>query len=157
METKPTLEQYVPDKLLGSFKHSSFALALVISLGIHLVAIAGTSTGYIVDRWVDPEGAKQRKVEAQARLQAEATSNQLAKTAASATNAPAGTVSNAPPAATPATGAVASAAAPAAPATNDLARTNTVMMKQLSETAKPEEIPSTPNDLGISIKDTNPK
>ena len=147
MDTNQSPEQYVPEKLLGIFKNASFTLALIISLGIHLVAIGGTSVGYIMDRWVDPEGAKQRKIEAQARLQAAAASNLPGK-AAAATNAPSGTLSNAPAAAV--------ISAPAA-ATNDLNRTNTAILKQLNETAKPEEIPSAPNDLGISIKDTNPQ
>ncbi|MDD5679221.1 MAG: hypothetical protein PHW60_14715 [Kiritimatiellae bacterium] len=143
MDMNPSLEQYVPDKLLGSFKNSSFTLVLIISLGIHVVAIGGTSVGYIKDRWIDPEGAKQRKIEAQARLQMAAASNLLGK-AAAPTNVPA------------AAGAAPSAAAVAA-ATNDLNRTNTAIMKQLNETAQPGEIPSAPNDLGISIKDTNPQ
>jgi cytoskeletal protein RodZ len=155
MDINQSLEQYVPDKLLGSFKHSSFTLALLISLGIHLAAIGGTSVGYITDRWVDPEGAKQRKIEAQARLQAAAASNLVGK-AAAVSNVPSGTVSNAPAPAGAAPGAAAVTSAPAA-ATNELNRTNTAIMKQLNETAKPEEIPSAPNDLGISIKDTNPQ
>lgn len=159
MDTNTSLEQYMPDKLLGLFKHSSFTLALIISLGIHLVAIGGTSVGYITDRWVDPEGAKQRKLEAQASLQAAAASNLLGK-ATTATNVPAGTLSNAPAATGAATGAAPGAAkgsATPAAATNDPNRTNSAIMKQLNETAKPDEIPRSPDDLGISIKDTNPQ
>lgn len=155
MDTNPSLEQYMPDKLLGSFKHSSFTLALIISLGIHLVVIGGTSVGYINDRWVDPEGAKQRKLEAQERLQAAAASNVLGK-ATAATNLPAGKLTNAPAATGAVTGTAKAVSLPAA-STNDPNRTNSAIMQQLNETAKPEEIPSSPNDLGISIKDTNPQ
>jgi hypothetical protein len=87
MDTNPSLEQYVPEKLLGIFKNASFTLALIISLAIHLMAVGGTSVGYITDRWINPEGAKQRKLEAHARLQSAEASNLVSK-ATAATNAP---------------------------------------------------------------------
>ena len=152
MDMNRNPEQYTSDKLLRSFKQSSFTLALLVSLGIHVLFIGGTSVGYIMDHWVNPEAAKQRKAEALALKQAADKSNLLAK-ATTSTNVPA-----------PAGGAAATAAVSNAPAagasaaaTNDLSRTNTAMMKQITETAKPEEIPPAPNDLGISIQDTNPQ
>lgn len=153
MDMNQRVEQYSADKLLQTFKGSNFMLALLLSLGIHVVFLGGTSVNYIMDRWVDPEGAVERKAKAEALLQA-AASNALAK--AAATNLPGGAATNAPVAVSPAPGVAAVTSAPAA-VTNDLQLTNTAIMKQITETAKPAEIPPVPNDLGISIKDTNPQ
>ena len=149
-----TLLPYSTDKLLVNFTKSRFSLYLIFAVVIHVIFIAITSVSYINDRWIDPEGAARRKAE----LAAAAQSNQMAAATAvppvntgsvsnmtsggsTATTAPAGT------------GAVADAVRSIAP----VDRTNTVIMKQITETAKPSEIPKAPDDLGISIKDTNPQ
>ena len=162
MDINQSPDQYAPDKLLVFFKHSRFTLALLVSLGLHVVVIGGTSAGYITDRWIYPEGAAQRKAKAQALQQAAAASNEQARAlAAAATNTASGTVSNAPGQTAGATNSPgrSTSNAPAATSakTNDLSLTNTAIMKQITEVAKPDEIPPAPDDLGLSIKDTNPQ
>lgn len=133
-----TLRPYSTDKLLVNFTQSRFSLYLVAAVVIHVVFIAITSVGYINERWIDPEGAARRKAGLEA-----AQSNKMAS-AAAVPAANTGSVSNMAPAVAPAS---------AAPAD----RTNTAIMKQITDTAKPSEIPNAPDDLGISIKDTNPQ
>ena len=127
---------YSTEKLLVNFTKSRFSLYLFVAVVIHVIFITLTSIGYINDRWIDPEGAARRKSELQA-----AQSNQMAAAAASA--APA------------VTGIVAATAGSNAPA--PAPRTNTAIIKQITDTAKPSKIPKAPDDLGISIKDTNPQ
>jgi len=78
---------------------------------------------------IDPEGATARRQAALAAAQ------------------PAAPAEVAPAAATPADGPAADAS-PAPP--------QTPIEKATTEAAKPEEIPSGPDDLGLSIEDTNP-
>ena len=144
------LVPYSADKLLLNFTKSRFSLYLLIAVVIHVIFIASTSISYINDRWIDPEGAARRKIELAA-----AQSNQTASAAvvpplktAGVSNA-ALVVSTAPAG----TAVVAHAAGSNAPAD----RTNTAIMKQITDTAAPAEIPKSPDDLGISIKDTNPQ
>lgn len=151
-----TLLPYSTDKLLVNFTRSRFSLYLLVAVVIHVIFIAITSASYINDRWIDPEGAARRKAELEA-----AQSNQMAS-AAAVPPVSTGNVSNMAtdvstvPATPAGTGAVAVAAG--VTGSNALAdRTNTVIMKQMAETAKPSEIPKEPDDLGISIKDTKPQ
>lgn len=148
-----TLLPYSTDKLLVDFTKSRFSLYLLVAVVIHVIFIALTSVGYINDRWIDRDGAARRKAELQA-----AQSN---KAAAAAAVPPVNTGSfsnmaaaaSAAPAGTGAVADTASAAGSNAPAP----RTNTAIMRQITDTAKPSEIPKAPDDLGISIKDTNPQ
>lgn len=144
-----TLLPYSADKLLVNFTKSRLSLYLLVAVVIHVIFIAITSVSYINDRWIDPDGAARRKAELEA-----AQSNQMAA-AAAVPPVNTGSVSNM------ASGAAITSAAPAgigATGSNAPAdRTNTAIMKQITDTAKPSEIPKAPDDLGISIKDTNPQ
>jgi len=149
-----TLLPYSADKLLVNFTQSRFSLYLLAAVVIHVIFIAVTSVGYINDRWIDPEGAALRKAELEAAqsnkmaaaaalpLPGTGSASNLASVGAPASNAPAGTG-----------GVAAAAGGNNAPAD----RTNTAIMKQITETATPSEIPKAPDELGISIQDTNPK
>jgi hypothetical protein len=100
-----------------------------------VIVIGGFSVGTVRD-WLDPEGAKARKAAAIA--------------AAKAATAPAETA--APPAESqPAAPAEAKSGEPQAGA-----EAKTSIEKATTEAAKPGEIPSAPDDLGLSIEDTNP-
>lgn len=135
------VRSYSPDKLLVSFTKSRFSMYLLAAVAIHVVFIAATSVGYINDRWIDPEGAALRKAEQKA-----AQTNQEA---AAMTAQPEASVSNI------VSGVISSTATPKTVKSQALsARTNTVIMKQITETAKPADIPKTPDDLGISLQDT---
>lgn len=139
--TKP--DQVSPDDLLSGFSKSHLVRWFVAALLLHAVVIGGFSVGTIRD-WVDPDGAKARK--------------EAALAAAKAATAPAETAASA------AEGKPAESAAAAAkpgevkPDTAETtAEAKTTIEKATSEVAKPGEIPSAPDDLGLSIEDTNPK
>lgn len=148
-----TLLPYSTDKLLVNFTQSRFSFYLIVAVLIHVVFIAITSVSYINDHWIDPEGAARRTAELAA-----AQSNKMAAVVAvppvntgGVSNATSGISTTA--AAPAGTGVVMGVASSNVPAD----RTNTVIMKQITDTAKPSEIPKAPDDLGISIKDTNPQ
>lgn len=134
-------DQVSPDDLLASFSQSHLVRWFLMALLIHAVVIGGFSVGTIRD-WVDPEGAKARKEAAIA----------AAKAAAPAETAPA---AQGKPAESTATTTNPGEAKPAAGTT--AAEAQTPIEKATTEVAKPEEIPSAPDDLGLSIEDTNPK
>ena len=127
-----------PDDLLAGFSTSNVFRWFLAALLLHAVVIGGFSIGTIRDA-LDPEGAKARR--------------EAALAAAKATAAPAATQAPAdqPAAATPA------AAAPEATAAAKPEAPQTPIEKATTEAAKPEEIPDTPDDLGLSIEDTNVK
>ena len=131
-----------PDKLLTTFSKSPFWIWVIMSLVIHSSISVFISYGYIRDHYLDPEGAVTRKA---------------AALAAAAKSEP-------PPAPKP----VVPKPEPPAPApvatasTNSTdrlleERKNTPIVKRITETAKPDEIPKQPTDLGISLDDTKLK
>jgi hypothetical protein len=151
MSDKDTVHSYSPDKLLYHFNRTNFGLIVVLAILIHAVLILGLSVNEIRDRWIDPVGAKKRKDAAIAAAEA-AMSNRLGMVT-SATNLPAA-VSPASPGA--ASNTIMPAGKPAL-AAEISARSNSLVVKQITEIAKPGEIPAQPDDLGISIQDTNPR
>jgi hypothetical protein len=133
-------EQVSPDDLLGGFSQGTLLRWLLAALVIHAVVIGGLSIGTIRD-WVDPEGAKARR---------EALAATAKPAAPPEAPVPQGEASPAPPAtATSAPAEPAAAGKPAAPLTP--------IEKATTEAARPEEIPAAPDDLGLSIEDTNPQ
>jgi hypothetical protein len=140
----PEIEKLSPQKLLGTFTQSRFVLWVVAALAIHIVVIGGMSAGYIRDTWIDPEGAVQRKAAAEAAAKAEAEKLMRQNAPVPATNAAAVAATNAP---TP-------AATTNAEANLLEQRKNTPVVKAITETAPTNDIPKQPDDIGISIKDT---
>ena len=126
-----------PDELLAGFSTSNVFRWFLVALLVHAVVIGGFSIGMIRDA-LDPEGAKARKEAALAAAKAAATPPATPAAAAQ------------PAAATP-------AAAPEATATAKPDAPQTPIEKATTEAAKPDEIPDTPDDLGLSIEDTNVK
>lgn len=135
-----------PEKLVRGFTASRFMFWMALALVAHVVIIGVTSVGYIRDR-IDPEGAALRKAAAEAAAKA------MAEKAAPKT-APA-------PAAGTVTGAVpARAAAPTNAATDEALlqqRKDTPVVKAITQLPATNEIPRQPDELGISINDTNVK
>jgi len=145
-----------PDALLVNFSRSRIGMCVVAAILAHVVLIGATSSGYIRDKWLDPEGAKLRAEQEQLK-------------AAAAKPAPPAQAA----AATPAAATTAAAAAPAAAAGDEVDISSlpdselsqaqllerykhTRVVQEATAVAKPEEIPAYPgDDLGISIKDTN--
>lgn len=131
----PRIDHLSPDDLVAGFSRSRLLRWFLVALAIHAVVIGGFSIGNIRDM-LDPEGAKARKEAAKAAAQA-----------AAAATAPAETAKAEPAAPTP----------PATPATPTESKPQTPIEQTVTEAAKPAEIPRTPDDLGLSIEDTNPQ
>jgi hypothetical protein len=127
-----TAEQISPDDLLAGFSKSHLVRWFLAALLLHAIVIGGFSVGTVRD-WLDPEGAKARK--------------EAAIAAAKAATAPAETPA-------PAAEGKPEETKPAAEATT--AEAKSAVEKATTEAAKPGEIPSAPDDLGLSIEDTNP-
>lgn len=125
------IDRLSPDSLVATFSESHLLRWFLLAFLIHAIVIGGMSIGNIRDM-LDPEGAKARKEAAIAAAKA---------TPAAATQ---------PPAAAPA--ADATAAAPTKPDAE-----KSPVEKATTEVAKPGEIPKAPDDLGLSIEDTNPQ
>jgi hypothetical protein len=128
-------DQVSPDDLLSGFSKSHLVRWFLAALLLHAIVIGGFSVGTIRD-WLDPEGAKARQA--------------AAITAAKAATAPVETAAP-PPASQPA-----AAETPPARGQADAGEAQSPIEKATTEAAKPEEIPTAPDDLGLSIEDTNP-
>ena len=114
------------------FSKSHLVRWFLAALVLHAIVIGGFSVGTVRD-WLDPEGAKVRK--------------EAAIAAVKAASAPAEAAASQPAEGQP-------EAKPAEPQAG--AEAKTPIEKATTEAAKPEEIPSAPDDLGLSIEDTNP-
>lgn len=133
------IDRLSPEALVESFSRSHLLRWFLVALAAHLLLIGAFSIGTIRDM-LDPEGAAARKA-------AEAA-------AAKAASAPAAAAE--PPAAEAKTETTAAQSA-AAPAAATEAAPQTPIERATSEVAKPDEIPTAPDDLGIGIDDTNPQ
>ena len=118
---------------MASFAQSHLLKWFLAALAAHAVVIGGFSIGNIRDM-LDPEAAAARKAAAVA-----------------AAKAPPAAAANATE-----TAPQAEAAKPAEGSASQ-ATGKTPIEKATSEVAKPDEIPAVPDDLGLSIEDTNPK
>lgn len=134
-----------PDRLVSGFGRTRIWWFLLLAMVLHVIAIGATSVDYIRDTWVDPEGAAVRHEAAlkkAAEAEAAAEKHETAKTAATAP---------------------APASEPASQAAKDEQQQileehkDAPVVQRLLKTAKPEEIPTKPDDLGITIDQTNPK
>jgi hypothetical protein len=124
------------------------------------------SLGYIQDTWIDPRGTLERKEAAKeaARLAMER-ENARNTPAKKGTNVVAGATGTNTAAAAGVTNAVDSAAGgesgKTSEATDDAAmmeaRKDTQVVKELTAVAKTNEIPTSPEGMGISIEATNPR
>lgn len=132
----PDVLEHSPDKLLTGFSKTRVVWYLAIAVAIHIVATAATSVGYIRDRWIDPEGAARRRIE------------QLEAKKADAQGLKSELDSRRPDARRP-------EPKGAKALTPEEARKNTPVMKEITDLPKAGEIPKQPDDLGISIDETN--
>lgn len=141
MNKQDEIPRYSPEKLLMQFNQTRFGMIIVMAVAIHVVFIAAFSTGYIRDV-LDPVGARQRKEKVEAA--SKNTASNAAPGMAASTQA---TAVAAAGASNPAAKAVAVSGEEAAMLSG---RTNTAIMKQITETAKPDEIPKTPGNMTLS-------
>ena len=122
------IDRLSPDSLVATFSESHLLRWFLLAFLIHAIVIGGMSIGNIRDL-LDPEGAKARKEAAIAAARA-------TPAAAAGTPAP---------------------AAPVAATTAKPDAEKSAVEKSTTEVAKPGEIPKAPDDLGLSIEDTNPQ
>jgi hypothetical protein len=126
------IDRLSPDSLVATFSQSHLLRWFLLAFLIHAIVIGGMSIGNIRDM-LDPEGARARK-----------------EAAIAAAKAPAAAATQAPAPSAPAT--EATAAAPAKPDAE-----KSPVEKATTDVAKPGDIPKAPDDLGLSIEDTNPQ
>jgi len=141
----PSPDDITPDELLVGFSTSHIVRWFFVAVLLHAVVIGGMSVGTIRD-FLDPEGAK-------ARAEAKLAAAKAGAEPAAASGAPA---ASAAPAASGAP-ADAAAASPPTGAAPQADAAKTPIEQATTEAAKPEDIPDAPDDLGLSIEDTNVK
>jgi hypothetical protein len=134
------IAKFSPYKLVQDYAETPVWKYAVIAIVIHLVVVGATSVKYIANLGKEPQAAVQP--------------------AANAGGTPTGaaTPTAAGPGPTAGTAQPPASASPTAPATGEAAlldqHKDTKIIQAITETAKPEDIPAAPDDLGISIKDT---
>jgi uncharacterized membrane protein len=131
---EPRIDRLSPDSLVATFSQSHLLRWFLLAFLIHAIVIGGLSLGNIRDL-LDPAGAKARK---EAAIAAAKAASQPAQAAA-------------------ATAPAAPAAEATATATAKPDAEQSPVEKATTEVAKPGDIPSAPDDLGLSIEDTNPQ
>ena len=132
------IDRLSPDSLVASFSQSHLVRWFLVAFALHTVVIGAFSIGYVRDL-IDPVGAAARKAEVIAAAKA-------VVAAAAAAAAPA-------EAAKPGDGKIPQSAEKS----DGKSAEKSPIEKATSEAAKPDEIPATPDDLGLSIEDTNPE
>jgi len=129
-----------PEKLVRGFTSTRIMFWVIVAVAMHIAFAAATSVDYIRDTWIDPEGAAQRKAAADAAANTEP-------------EQPAAPVT--PPA--PSETSTVTTGSP--DATGEAAllkqRKDTPIVEAVTELPAEDEIPRHPDDLGISIGDTN--
>ncbi len=139
-----------PQKLLVGFSKDRIIFWIGVAVAVHIVLIGLLSLGYIRDRWIDPQGAEDRKaaaLAAQETLKKETAAKIARPPVATGVVAQAGV----------STTGVAKASANSSGTTEQILddRKNAPVVKRITEKAQPGDIPAQPNDLGISINDIN--
>lgn len=138
------VQRFAPDKLLHGFTRTPFLKYLVLAILAHVLITAATSVPYVLDR-IYPERVEARE---QARKERERVAAEAQRPAQSApTPAPE------QPASQP------DADATATVQDDDPLKmhSHAPVVKEITEMPKPGEIPDAPDDLGISIEQTNPR
>ena len=158
------MSQFSSGKPIAGFQKTRTGFWITISFALHVLLISALSYQYIFDTWIDPEGAKKRQLaeeEAKAAQAAALRDKPAAPKTASPTTAASPTAATSPtaPAASSAAPTAAASAAPVKPSNPEIpaGKENTPVVKSITATAKPGEIPKVPDDIGLSLDDTNIK
>jgi hypothetical protein len=175
-DRKFDMERASPDRLITGFSRSRILYGLFLALAVHVGVIGSTSMQYIMDTWIDPEAAIARKQQeedakkAQAEAVRKANEAKLKKLAeerekeeaarGGGAKPPEGGGAPPGPTAPEKSGAGASGSSGASGGEEVIPedRKNTPMVKKITETAKPGDIPKTPDmDLPFSATDPDEK
>lgn len=144
--------QYSPDKLLAVFARGNMVLWFIVAILLHTVFIGLTSVSYIRDTYIDPDSADKRRKEAALMAQQKETAKAEAAAAKAEAAAPAATEPAKPPAGGTESKATGASDDPEKKLLDE--KKDTPIVKAITETAKPSEIPKEPG-IGISLEDTN--
>lgn len=147
------IQQLSPDKLMKGFSQTPFIKGILLAVIIHIVFVSLTSLQFIWRTWIAAEEPEAPAVEASADGEADVESTPTDETSAG-TAVVTGTVEKIE---NEQRGAQSEA---------DEARSehdqmmekyrDTPTVREITEAADESEIPDAPDDLGISIEDTNP-
>lgn len=138
-ETPNDVENLSPYRLLSNFSKNRVVPCIVLALVIHLLVIGASSANYIYHTWIDPaakpeDSAKAEQAGESPDRQPEAKTPDAEEAAKAAGADKAGDPSKSP----------ATAEGQDAP-----------VVQRITETPKPGETPADPDDIGISLEDTN--
>jgi hypothetical protein len=163
-EDMEDISKMAPQKLMGSFTKSRILFCMIVALTAHVLVIGGTSLQYIYEEWINPEAGEARRETERLKKEAEAKKDRdeqlkaMTNVVAEATNTAAGAASP--------TGTVAAADGTTNTVPTGIApkgeqhlleqRKDTPVVKRITEMPKKGEIPDKPDDIGITIQDTNP-
>jgi hypothetical protein len=136
---RPKLSAAGARKMVGDLATRQTIMWVGVALVIHVVLIAATSTGYIRDHWIDPKGAQVRR-EAALREEEER------KAAATAPRTPA---TSQPVSAAPAKPAASGEGAAEKRMLEE--RKDSKVVRDITEPAKPNEIPKEPTRNGFEL------
>lgn len=151
MSDKPVSKRHAPDKLLVNFTKTKFLSYLAIAVGVHLVLMLLTSITYIRVEWFGAEPPATKTKEEVADKSAEASDEPVAEVDEQTPASESGQKTNEPD------DVVREMVGGSGGARVLKEAKDSEIVKEITETAKPEEIPDVPDELGISIEDTNPK
>ena len=134
MADTPEIENLSPDKLVAGFARTRIATCIILAVAVHLLVILLTSIGYIRSQLT--VGPDQPPAEAKEAEKA-ATTEPTTKTQQKATTAATASV--------------------AKEQVGELEkRKQAPVVREITKMPRKGEIPKQPDDLGISIEETNP-
>jgi hypothetical protein len=145
MKNHDDIERLAPQKLMANFSKTRILLAVGIALCLHVIIIGGSSLRYIYVKWINPDAAI---------VDEEKSPDAAPADDAAGTNAVASTTgTNTVAAAASSNEAVAAAAVDPSKIPDSVKETPVI--KRITETASPDEIPRKPDDLDLSVEDTS--
>lgn len=139
-EPSDPTQQPKPERLLHQFSRTRLDGWLAVALIIHVALLGATSVPYIWDTWIDPTGAAERRA---ATTSSEEDEQETVRQAIEESSPTATTPS--PTEARESREDVETAPEPP----------ESPVEQRVRDAASPEEIPRDPDDLGISLEETN--
>lgn len=140
-QTPNDIEDFSPYKLLGSFSKNRILPCILLALLLHVLVIGGTSYNFIYYTWIDPDAKPAESATAEQAADEPAEESPSPETGSAESGAAGDTAAAGNTAGDSSTPADGSADSP--------------VVRSITEEAQPDEIPSEPDGLGISIEDTN--
>jgi len=137
------VDRFAPQKLLDEFTKSRIVLCVALALAVHVVLIGGSSLEYVYFNWINRDAGIAREEAKKAELEAKKKAEREAAAAARAAKSK--------------TSEKAAEKKPGAEDTDEEMiekHKDSTVVKEITETATPDEIPDKPDDLGISIEET---